>query len=292
MNRHRLIQSFTQAVKNWAGAAPATGMTTNPPLKRNSQSCCLAIPSPKGTALSRKRSIPIYFTSKFAENSVKVLNAGCSGYGIDQMLFNGLRESHKHKPDLVIFSFKPHDLIRVSKNFMYGRCKPKITFTGDTISVDPAVNAGLRHDSYERALNGSSLLYWYLQNEIWPNAEYYAPELYRKHCRKVYTYIYEQMATLAKERRLEVVFVKLTNSFEFRGEKTLISMAEEVFSANTAAGLSYYDMECVGREIDLDDPESDSMFYFHPTAEGHRLFADGLSELITSANRQHAPQSH
>jgi len=91
---------------------------------------------------------------------------------------------------------------------------------------------------------------------------------------------------------LEVVFVKLTNSFEFRGEKTLISMAEEVFSANTAAGLSYYDMECVGREIDLDDPESDSMFYFHPTAEGHRLFADGLSELITSANRQHAPQSH
>ncbi|MBT5805026.1 MAG: SGNH/GDSL hydrolase family protein [Gemmatimonadetes bacterium] len=222
-----------------------------------------------------------------------MLNAGCSGYGIDQMLFKGLRESHKHKPDLIIFSFIPHDLIRVSKNFMYGRGKPKITFTGDTISVDPVVNAGLRHDSYERTLNGSSLLYWYLQNEIWPNAEYYAPELYRKYCRKVYTYIYEQMATLAKERRLEVVFVKLTNSFEFRGEKTLISVAEEVFSTNTAAGLSYYDMdECIGREIDLDDPESDSMFYFHPTAEGHRLFAEGLSELITSANRQHAPQSH
>ena len=101
------------------------------------------------------------------------------------------------------------------------------------------------------------------------------------------------LAILAKERTLEVVFVKLTNSFEFRGEKTLISVAEEVFSANTTAGFSYYDMdECVGRGIDLDNPESDSMFYFHPTAEGHRLFADCLSELITSANRQHAPQSH
>jgi len=116
------------------------------------------------------------------------------------MLFKGLRESHKDRPDLILFSFIPHDLIRVGKNFMYGRGKPKIIFDGDVASVQPAVNAGLRHVTYADALSSSSLLYWYLRYDIWPNTEYYAPGLYQGYYRKVYGYIYEQMGTLADEQ--------------------------------------------------------------------------------------------
>ena len=88
---------------------------------------------------------------------------------------------------------------------------------------------------------------------------------------------------LADEQSLEVVFVKLTNSFEFRGVEKLIPIVEEVFAAGTASRVSYYDIdECVGRKIDLNNPHLDEMFYFYPTAEGHRLFADCMAELIAT----------
>ena len=182
------------------------------------------------------------------------------------MLFKGLSESHKDRPDLILFSFIPHDLIRVGKNFMYGRGKPKIVFDGDEASVQPAVNAGLRHGTYADALSNFSLLYWYLRYDILPNSEYYAPCLYQGYYRKAYGYIYEEMGMLADEQSVEVVFVKLPNSFEFRGVEKLIPIAEEVFAAGTAPRVSYYDIdECVGRKIDLNNPHVDEMFYFHPT---------------------------
>ena len=114
-------------------------------------------------ASNRKRPNPYLLSRKLAEHDVKILNAGSSGYGIDQMLFKGLRESHKDRPDLILFSFIPHGLIRIGKNFMYGRGKPKIIFDGNEVSVQPAVNAGLRHGIYADALSNASLLYWYLR---------------------------------------------------------------------------------------------------------------------------------
>ena len=99
----------------------------------------------QGDGLEPQETYPYLLSRKLAVHDVKSLNAGSSGYGIDQMLFKGLRESHKDRPDLILFSFIPHDLIRVGKNFMYGRGKPKIIFDGDVASVQPAVNAELRH---------------------------------------------------------------------------------------------------------------------------------------------------
>ena len=91
------------------------------------------------------------------------------------------------------------------------------------------------------------------------------------------------MGMLADEQSLEVVFVKLPNSFEFRGVEKLIPIAEEVFAAGTAPRVSYYDIDdCVGRKTDLNNPHVDEMLYFQPTAEGHRLFADCLAEWIAT----------
>ena len=78
----------------------------------------------------------------------------------------------------------------------------------------------------------------YLRYDIWPNTEYYAPGLYQDYYRKVYGYIYQQMGMLADEQSLEVVSVKLTNSFEFKGVEKLISIAEEVFAAGPASVIT------------------------------------------------------
>ena len=69
-------------------------------------------------ASNRKRPNPYLLSRKLAVHYVKSLNAGSSGNGIDQMLFKGLRESHKDRPDPILFSFVPHGLIRIGKNFM------------------------------------------------------------------------------------------------------------------------------------------------------------------------------
>ncbi len=72
----------------------------------------------QGDGLEPQDIYPYLLSRKLAGHDVKILNAGSSGYGIDQMLFKGLRESHKDRPDLILFSFIPHGLIRIGKNFM------------------------------------------------------------------------------------------------------------------------------------------------------------------------------
>ena len=235
----------------------------------------------QGDGLSPDATYPYLLSRRLA--GVRILNAGLSGYGIDQMLFKGLQLAAEHELNLVLFAYIPHDLVRVGKRFMYGSGKPKFAFNGDEAFLLPAPEAGPFHTTYDNALRTSSLLFWYLRYDIWPNREYYAPWLYRDYYRKVFAHIQERMATLAANRSLDVVFVKLTNSFDFRGEQILIPLATEVFSTSSSSGVHYYDVDlCVGNKLDIEDPEYESIFYFHPTAEGHRLFADCLSELIAS----------
>ena len=71
------------------------------------------------------------------------------------------------------------------------------------------------------------------------------------------------MATIAAYQPLDVVFVKLTNSFNFRGEQILTPLAVEVLSVSLSSGVDYCDMDLsVGNKLDIGNPEDELIFIF------------------------------
>ena len=221
---------------------------------------------------------PALLAAKLGGQGVRVVNLASRGYGVDQMWLKLLTKAGEYHPDLIVFAYIPHDLIRPASDFNFGLPKPRFHFAGTQpiLSLPKGIIEYMA--GFESARSGFHLSDWFVAH-YWRNKEYYAPQLFPGYYRKLYHHIGEGLARLSEEWGIPVRVVKLTNYHRFTGIETLTNLAASEWvhpSVWDKANLRYLDTDaCVAAKAQAMDLETE--FAHHPGPAGHRLLAECLA---------------
>ena len=232
---------------------------------------------------------PALLAAKLGGQGVRVANLAARGYGVDQMWLKLMTAAAAQKPDVIVFAYIPHDLIRPGNDFNFGLPKPRFDITGPRFNLHLAAGMTDYMDDYAQAKAGLHLSAWYVSH-YWRNKEYYLPGLFTDYYGRLYRHIGAGLARLSQTLGVPVVVVKLTNQYHFGAQEKLIALAAAglVDKADwDKADLRYVDTDaCVaaqGQALGLDLAKE---FAHHPGPAGHRLLAQCLEPFISQALRR------
>ena len=216
------------------------------------------------------------------ERPIEIANAGVGGYGVYQMLMKARRAVKTVQPDLIIFSYIAHDLIRPGRSFIYLKTRPSLARGGRAPLVTPPADLAAFLRNYQVRKNTFSTGPW-LVGFLWDNQRYYAPYLHRRFFAQVFDHVVSEMATLASAADAELAFVMLPQRFAFRHRDELTALMDEALVARrTQASRPFHIVRmrtCVEESL-ADAGLSLSVMTFHPPAAGHRAYAHCLSEMV------------
>lgn len=224
---------------------------------------------------------PSLLAERWAGRGSRVVNLAARGYGVDQMWLKTLTMAGGYRPDLLVFAYIPHDLLRPASDFNFGLPKPRFRFDGSKPELVLAQSVRDFQGDYESARSHFYLSEWFA-GRYWANREYYLPGLMQGYFRRLYGHIGAGLARLAETWGVPVVVVKLTNFRSFKGVEQLVTLAKSQWVQAGSDGkseVSYLDTDaCVmakAKGIDLKQE-----FAHHPGPAGHRLLADCVGEYL------------
>jgi hypothetical protein len=216
------------------------------------------------------------------KRGIEVFNAAVAGYGVDQMLEKAKQVGKLVKPDLIIFSYIAHDLLRSGRNYIYLRTRPGLALREGQLVVTPPgdLAAYIQHyadyrDSYREGL--------WLLSFLWQNRRYYAPYLYRDFFAAAYAHVVSGMEAVAGESGAELTFVMLPQSFKFRNRDDVMALMDDTLRRLKNSSTHPFQIadidQCVQRHLAADKLGFQVM-RFHPGPSGHRAYADCLAEQV------------
>ena len=228
---------------------------------------------------------PARIAAMLGDKGVRVVNLAVRGYGVDQMWLKLLTAAAKYHPNLIVFAYIPHDLLRPGNDFNFGLPKPKFRFANARATLTLAEGITEYNDSYDAARSGFRLSWWYVAH-YWRNKEYYAPRLFTNYYTRLFRHIGDGLAQLSQELGIPVVIVKLTNIDDFTGSSKLIQLAAYGLAQPTgwkSANVNYVDLDpCVKPKALAQEVDIDKEFHHHPGPIGHVLMAECLGDYLDS----------
>ena len=108
------------------------------------------------------------------ERPIEIVNAGVGGYGVYQMLMKARCAVKTVQPDLIIFSYIAHDLIRPGRSLIYLKTRPSLARGGRAPLITPPADLAAFLRNYQVRKNTFSTGPW-LVGFLWDNKRYYAP---------------------------------------------------------------------------------------------------------------------
>jgi len=214
---------------------------------------------------------------------LRLVNAATSGYGLDQMYLTFLTRLAADKPDVALFCFIPHDIRRLGLSFFNLAAKPR--FFPETSGTRLALPdlAGF-HESFRAARSGYWLGFWYLQ-QAWLKKEYNYPARFIDYYATVLHRILGDLAHLATQRSLRIVFAAIPNQADPVSSRILAPLVKDIIGKEYASpNLLYADLEPCLRERSADANKSGGATWAefeaeHPGPRGHGLIAQCLAQL-------------
>jgi len=206
------------------------------------------------------------------DSGVRVVSFAVAGYGLDQMLFKAWSELADEHFDLIVFSYIPHDLIRVGTDFMYSLPKPKLEQRSGIVTVKAADEVGDFYKRYDSAKRHFTFSLWAI-DFLWRNRQYVVPVLYERYYSASFDYLVSEFNRIGSERGVPVVLAKLSNSTKFRGREMLEQLAESgIIKRHEYSSLEFYDMdECTREMTEEEGTDWERVFIFHPGPKGHKF---------------------
>jgi hypothetical protein len=204
------------------------------------------------------------------DRPVRIVNAGVGGFGVDQMVRKAEMLIDDVRPDVIVFAYIAHNLLRPGRQFIYLRNRPAARQTDiGVIWEEPGSDADYiaRYRNYrDRFANGV-----WLGDFIWDNRRYYAPYLYRDFYGAVFDANIRQMRTLAAANTADLYFIRLPQSFRFHNDSELIKLIDDALDRQAATPGHPFSVpsirDCVVRDLAADGRSFDIMG-FHPNAAG------------------------
>ncbi len=217
-----------------------------------------------------------FLMSRLADDQpIRIVNAGVGGFGVDQMVLKAQRLIEEVQPDVIIFSYIAHDLLRPGRQFIYLRNRPSSYQIDRGLTWEPPADDADYIENYRRYRDNFATGIW-LGGFIWDNRRYYAPYLYRGFFEAVFDSVVERMRALATEAGSDLVLVRLPQSFRFPHQDELVALMDKVVARHAAAPGRPISTprikECVVDELESANLTFDIMA-FHPSAAGHRAYA-------------------
>lgn len=235
---------------------------------------------------------PSLLAGRFEAQGIRVVNLATMGYGVDQMWLKLLTEAGRYHPDMIVFAYIPHDLLRPGSDFNFGLTKPRFQFAGSLVSLRLPQGVPELMAEFERARSWFHLSGWLLAR-YWANKEYYAYHLFSGYYRQLYRHIGGGLAQLSEEWGIPVRVVKLTNYRRANRLKALTELAATEFVHPTVwenADVGYLDTdECVATRAKSQALDLKKEFAYHPGPMGHRLLAECLEPSIAAALNPNPP---
>ncbi len=233
--------------------------------------------------IAGKEDYPALLADQWGKRGIEVVNLAARGYGVDQMWLKVLLQAGGYHPNVIVFAYIPHDLIRPASDFNFGLPKPKFQFSGSHVALNLADGMAEFQRSYDSSRSGFHLSWWFI-SRYWDNKEYYVPKLFLGYYEDLFQQLGEGLAQLSKESKIPIIVVKLTNFRHFRGFEELSHLAASslVQSRNVnGSDVRYMDMdECVPAKAKTLGLELEKEYAHHPSPVGHKLFAECLSSFM------------
>jgi len=78
------------------------------------------------TMFGAGRRLPRASGHTLGRERVRVVNLATRGYGVDQMWLKLITMAGRYQPNIIVFSYIPHDLLRPASDFNFGLPKPRL----------------------------------------------------------------------------------------------------------------------------------------------------------------------
>jgi hypothetical protein len=209
----------------------------------------------------------------------RVINAGVYAYGIDQAVLRAELLAPLRRPDLVVLSFIPGDILRATVSVRDNASKPYFEIEEGRLALRnvpvPEPRQGL--DPFRRIF-GYSYLVDGVMNRVWP-AYWKAGPLSRAHDRgpEVTCLLMERLAELGREQQLQVLVVAQQHRLDHFDSH----MSDRVLACARSSGLATLSLYPPLQKQAKSAPERYASFYFgHMTEAGNRFVAERIAERI------------
>ncbi|MBW2420339.1 MAG: hypothetical protein JRH19_17495 [Deltaproteobacteria bacterium] len=210
---------------------------------------------------------------------VRVLNGGVYAYGIDQAVLRAELLAPIHRPQLVVLSFIPGDILRATVSVRNNAAKPYFEIERGRLILrnDPVPAPAQGLDPFRRIF-GYSYLVDGIMNRMRPDYWQAGPRT-RAHDRgaEVACLLMERLAKLGREQDLQVLVVAQqprVNQFDSAMSDRLLGCAR---SAGLATLSLYPALQALADRL----PERYAGFYFgHMTEAGNRFVAQKIAKRI------------
>jgi lysophospholipase L1-like esterase len=212
---------------------------------------------------------------------VRVVNAGVSGYGLDQMMLKLPEEVERHRPDWVVVAFIPHDVRRMGRPSFVRLPKPSLDVVGDELVVTPPEDVYAYHMDQKRALDGFRYSPW-LFRHIYAMRRAAMPGFFQSWYGSVLQRAARQMLELADAEGFELIFVLLPNYADALSSDVLAPIVLEVMEGLPSRGDPHFvDLTaCVREEVGEASWPGSEFLDAHPTAVGHAVLARCMGAVV------------
>lgn len=215
-------------------------------------------------------------------HGIEVYNAAVGGYSVDQMLEKAKQVSKSIGPDLILFSYIAHDLLRSGRNYIYLKTRPGLALKEGKLTVTPPGDLEKYIQNYVGYKESYRQGLWML-SFLWQNRRYYVPYLHRDFFLATFNHVVSGMALLARELGSELSFVMLPQDFDFRNRDDVVALMDDTLrqlNDNLPNSFKIVDIEeCVRKHLAAKQLEFKVM-RFHPGPSGHQAYADCLAEQV------------
>jgi len=232
--------------------------------------------------------------------NIRVINAGVTGYGLDQAVLRAEALIPKFRPDVVILGFIPHDIVRCEMDVYNSAAKPYFDVAGGELilkncPVPPPTKsraAQLELDWAHRIL-GHSLFFHHMIARSSLNRWWYISHrdsIVHHQGQQVALLLMDRLAALSRKHHTEVILLAQYAHPDFpKSDEPTGAILDHARSV----GLSVVDTKPVLLEtFETNRSLFDSyftQFTTHMTPEGNRLVAQQLIEFSKARESQRTP---
>lgn len=220
----------------------------------------------------------------------EVINAGVSGYGIDQAILRGEKLFKVLKPKYVILSFIANDIIRCGWSKSWGMQKPFFQLTQEGLSLKnvPVPQHAVQRPQLDaiRAILGKS----YLANAImirinpgfWLSGLGYTFEKAEPNYEQVACRLLKRLKEAGKKFKFKPLIVA---QYEENLSVNDISLTKSLIDCASSLGLETLDLLPLMEEMKKQgDSEYRSFIQWHHTPKGNQLVADEIARTFFNKN--------
>ncbi len=207
----------------------------------------------------------------------RVINAGVPGFGLDQAVLRAEQLAEIYRPDIIIASFIPHDVLRCEMSYWSGHAKPYFEIDESGLRLHPApVPSGSVADPLKWLLSMSVTM-----DLLFPKFLHWeGPEVMLAHRqgREVACRLMGRLAELGRTGNARVVVLAQPQQPTATPEQ--LELKSGVLACAAASHLLALDLFPVIESIPPD--QRTPLFPRHMSVEGNRIVGTELARLLSS----------